>query len=73
MKEYSYTSILSIVRTACTETQCLYKGALYFYGSAAAGSPVTLVPGYKLLQVTSQIPIIFKDTRVLISGNVSVG
>jgi len=28
-KEYSYTSTPSMDRTACTETQCLYKGALY--------------------------------------------
>ena len=30
-KEYSYTSIPPIGRTACTELQCLYKGALYLY------------------------------------------
>ena len=30
-KEYSYTSTLSMDRTACTEPQCLYKGALYLY------------------------------------------
>ena len=29
MKEYSYTSTLPMGRTACTEPQCLYKGALY--------------------------------------------
>ena len=29
MKEYSYTSTPPIGRTACTEPQCLYKGALY--------------------------------------------
>jgi len=29
MKEYSYTSTPPMVRTACTEPQCLYKGALY--------------------------------------------
>ena len=28
-KEYSYTSAPPIIRTACTEPQCLYKGALY--------------------------------------------
>jgi len=31
MKEYSYTSTPLMVRTACTEPQCLYKGALYLY------------------------------------------
>ena len=31
MKGYSYTSTPPIGRTACTEPQCLYKGALYFY------------------------------------------
>jgi len=29
MKEYSYTSTPPVGRTACTEPQCLYKGALY--------------------------------------------
>jgi len=29
MKEYSYTSTLPMGRTACTESQCLYKGDLY--------------------------------------------
>ena len=31
MKEYSYTSTPRMGRTACTEPQCLYKGALYLY------------------------------------------
>jgi hypothetical protein len=31
MKEYSYISTPPIGRTACTEPQCLYKGALYLY------------------------------------------
>jgi len=31
MKEYSYTSTPPMGRTACTELQCLYKGALYLY------------------------------------------
>jgi len=31
MKEYSYTSTPPMGRTACTEPQCLYKGALYLY------------------------------------------
>jgi hypothetical protein len=31
MKEWSYTSALPMGRTACTEPQCLYKGALYLY------------------------------------------
>jgi len=30
-KGYSYTSIPPMGRTACTEPQCLYKGALYLY------------------------------------------
>ena len=30
-KVYSYTSALLIVRTTCTEPQCLYKGALYLH------------------------------------------
>ena len=29
--QYSYTSTPPISRTACTEPQCLYKGALYLY------------------------------------------
>jgi len=31
MKEYSYISTPVMGRTACTEPQCLYKGALYVY------------------------------------------
>ena len=31
MKGQSYTSTRPIGRTACTEPQCLYKGALYLY------------------------------------------
>jgi len=31
MKEQSYTSTPPMGRTACTETQCLYKSALYLY------------------------------------------
>jgi len=29
--QYSYTSTPPMARTACTEPQCLYKGALYLY------------------------------------------
>jgi len=31
MKEQSYSSTPPLGRTACTEPQCLYKGALYLY------------------------------------------
>jgi len=31
MKEYTYTSTPHVDRTACTEPQCLYKGALYLF------------------------------------------
>ena len=31
MKEYSYTSTPPMGRTACTEPQCLHKGALYLF------------------------------------------
>ena len=31
MKEQSYTSTPPLGRTACTEPQCLYKGALYLF------------------------------------------
>ena len=31
MKEQSYTSTPPMGRTGCTEPQCLYKGALYFF------------------------------------------
>ena len=31
IKEQSYTSTLPMDRTACTEPQCLYTGALYLY------------------------------------------
>ena len=30
-KEYSYSSTPPMGRTACTESQCLYKGALYLF------------------------------------------
>jgi len=29
---FTYTSTSPMGRTACTEPQCLYKGALYLYG-----------------------------------------
>jgi len=31
MKEWSYTSTPPMGRTACTEPQCLYKGAIYLF------------------------------------------
>jgi len=31
MKKWTYTSTAPMGRTACTEPQCLYKGALYLY------------------------------------------
>ena len=31
MKRYSYISTPPMGRTACTEPQCLYRGALYLY------------------------------------------
>ena len=31
MEEYDYTSTPTMGLTACTELQCLYKGALYLY------------------------------------------
>ena len=31
LNEWSYTSTPPMARTACTEPQCLYKGALYLY------------------------------------------
>jgi len=31
MQVYSYTSTPPMGRTACTDLQCLYKGALYLY------------------------------------------
>ena len=31
MKEYSYSPTPPMGRTACTEPQCLYKGAVYLY------------------------------------------
>jgi len=41
MKEQSYTSNPPMCRTACTEPQCLYKGALYrtcWSGETSSGS-----------------------------------
>jgi hypothetical protein len=46
MKEYSYISAPSMGLTACTEPQCLYKGAfylylyLYFYKSTTVNIPI---------------------------------
>jgi len=34
MKEESYTSTAPMGRTACTEPQCLYKGAIYILTNA---------------------------------------
>jgi hypothetical protein len=41
MKEYSYTSTPPMSRTACTEPQCLYKDALYFYFYYVMGQDVS--------------------------------
>jgi hypothetical protein len=41
MKGYSYTSTLPMGRTACTEPQGLYKGALYLYFTLQTGTLVT--------------------------------
>ena len=38
MKEWSYTSTPPMGRTACTEPQCLYKGALYLTFTLPAAS-----------------------------------
>ena len=44
MKGQSYSSTLPMGRTACTEPQCLYKGALYLYHgrSRTGGQPCCL-------------------------------
>ena len=52
-KVYSYTSTPPMGRTACTEPQCMYKGALYLTftlpqrGTETAGSKVVKVLCYK--------------------------
>ena len=52
MKEYSYTSIPPMGHTACTESQCLYKGALYLLPIPkssklfSAGSPTKALPAF---------------------------
>ena len=43
MKEQSYTSTPRMGRTACTEPQCLYKGAVYLFFTK--GSNKTQTPG----------------------------
>jgi len=45
MREYSYTSTPPVGRTACTEPQCLYKGALFYKAcpsesGTAVGAPL---------------------------------
>ena len=47
--QYSYTSTPTMGRTACTEPQCLYKGALFFY--------IILQVCYTLCLVISQLLI----------------
>ena len=42
MKEQSYTSTPPMGRTACTEPQCLYKGALFYYKVLENSSAVVL-------------------------------
>ena len=53
MKGQSYTSTPSIGRTACTEPQCLYKGALYI--------GVDLIPGRWEMMIWVEV-IILKQT-----------
>ena len=47
MKGYSYTSTPPVGRTACTEPQCLYKGALYLTSVPVQGCTL---PYYTLKQ-----------------------
>ena len=48
-KGYSYTSIPPMGHTACTEHQCLCRGALYLYHvMCGLGSTVGIVTGYGL-------------------------
>ena len=42
MKEQSYTSTPPVGRTACTEPQCLYKGALYLISVPVQGCTLPL-------------------------------
>ena len=45
----SYTSTPPMGRTACTEPQCLYKGALYFYLLLYTGIVITILVIFHIL------------------------
>ena len=70
MKEYSYTSTPPMGRTACTEPQCLYKGALYLFFYLGENGYIFLTKGRQLsVDVCGYAPI---DTLIAIknvSGN----
>ena len=53
MKEYSYTSTPPMGRTACTEPQCLYKGALYLYLWSWKSRAIPLFPLWAVRPVQS--------------------
>jgi len=53
MKEYSYTSTPPMGRTACTEPQCLYKGALYLYRWSWNSRAIPLLPLWAIWPVQS--------------------
>ena len=55
-KEQSYTSTPSVGRTACTEPQCLYTGALY-----------PLLMGFDIIKIESSYTCIFYLVQAIIT------
>ena len=54
-KEWSYTSTPPMGRTACTEPQCLYKGALYLFTFSNFRDFVALTGLCKLPLITEDV------------------
>jgi hypothetical protein len=66
MKEQSYTSTPPMGRTACTEPQCLYKGALYlFYVTVHYTIPRPLPPTILPFQLLIQSIILPCDLSIV--------
>jgi hypothetical protein len=54
-------------RAACTEPQCLYKGALYLYLPAVAGSPLDHVQSLQLRRTESPNPPAHSATATVLT------
>ena len=65
IKEYSYTSTAPMGRTTCTESQCLYKGALYMV--------YIIIVLQMMLVVRSKLQVYGPSSGVTMGSNLAEG